>query len=45
MDVIWRRRKNWIGHTLIGESLLKEVIIGSDDRRETKGKKTIGYAK
>ena len=28
MDVIWRRKKNCIGHILRGESLLKEVIEG-----------------
>jgi len=28
MDVIWRRKKNWISHTLRSESLLKEVIEG-----------------
>ena len=24
MDVIWRRKKNWIGHILRGESLLRD---------------------
>src|SRR6218665_3796969 len=28
VDVIGRRKKNWIGHMLRGESLLKEVIEG-----------------
>src|SRR6218665_1918297 len=28
MDAIWRRKKNWIGHILRGESLLREVIEG-----------------
>src|SRR6218665_935966 len=28
IDVIWRRKKNWIGHILRGESLLREVIEG-----------------
>src|SRR6218665_452352 len=28
MDLIWRRKKNWIHHILIDESLLNEVIRG-----------------
>ena len=28
MDVIWRRKKTWIGHILRGESLLRKVIEG-----------------
>ena len=28
MDVIWRRKKNWTGYILRGESLLREVIEG-----------------
>jgi len=44
MDLNWRRKKNWTGHILRGESLLREVIE-SDDRKKTKGKKAIGYAK
>jgi len=28
MDAIWRRKKNWIGHILRGESLLREVTEG-----------------
>jgi len=27
-EVIWRRKQNWIGHILRGESLLREVIDG-----------------
>ena len=38
MDVIWRRKKNWIGHILRGDR-------GSADRKKTKVKKTIMYAK
>ena len=41
IDVVWRGKKNWIGHILRGESLLKEVMIG----KKTNGTKTIGYAK
>ena len=43
MEVILRRKKNWIGHIVRGKSLLREVM-GSDDRKKTKGKETIGYA-
>ena len=28
VNVIWRRKKNWIGHILRDESLLREVIVG-----------------
>jgi len=38
MNLIWRRKKNWIGHMLRGESLLREVIegrmIGKDQGEE-----------
>ena len=38
---IWRRKKNWIGHILRGDSLLKEVIegrmIGKRPRRKRLG--------
>jgi len=45
MDVIWRRKKNWIGHILRGERKPAEGgDTGSDDRKKTKGKETIGYA-
>jgi len=44
MDVIWRRKKNWIGHVHRGESLLKKVIEGRMIGKP-KGKKTIAHAK
>jgi len=28
MDVIWRKKKNWIGNILRGESLQREVLQG-----------------
>ena len=38
MDLIWRRKKNWIGHILRGDVLLREVIegrmIGKDQGEE-----------
>ena len=39
MDVIWRRKKNWIGHILRGESLLKEVIEGRMIGKIPRGRK------
>jgi len=42
MDVIWRRKKNWIGHILRGESLLKEVIEGRMIGKRPRGRKRLG---
>src|SRR6218665_2198444 len=42
MDVIWRRKKNWIGHILRGESLLREVIEGRMIGKITRGRKRLG---
>ena|SRR6218665_834459 len=39
IDVIWRRKKNWIGR-----KPSEGGDRGSDDRKKTKGKETIGYA-
>ena len=39
MDVIWRRMKNWIGHILRGESLLREVIEGRMIGKRPRGRK------
>ena len=40
MGVIWRKKKNWIGHMHRGESLLRELIegrmIGKAPRRRTR---------
>ena len=44
MYVIWRRKKNWIGHILRGENLLKEVIEGRMIGKRQRGK-IIRYAK
>ena len=41
MDVIWRRKKNWIGH-IRGESLLKEVIEGRMIGKRPRGRKRLG---
>ena len=42
MDVIWRRYKNWIGHILRGESLLREVIEGWMIGKRSRGRKRLG---
>src|SRR6218665_719463 len=42
MDVIWRRKKNWIGHILRGESLLREVTEGRIIGKRPRGKKRLG---
>src|SRR6218665_1913785 len=39
---IWRRKKNWIGHILRGESLLKEVIEGRMIGKRPRGRKRLG---
>ena len=45
MDLLWRRKKNWIGHILRGESLVREVIDGRMIGKRPMGRKTNGYAK
>src|SRR6218665_2042279 len=42
MDVIWRRKKNWIGHIVRGESLLKEMIEGRMIGKRPWGRKRLG---
>src|SRR6218665_39851 len=42
MDVIWRRKKNWIGHIFRGESLLREVIGGRMIGKRPRGRKRLG---
>src|SRR6218665_969827 len=42
MDVIWRGKKNWIGHILGGESLLREVIEGRMIGNRPRGRKRLG---
>src|SRR6218665_4174399 len=50
MDVIWRRKKNWIGHNmqmkryiiLRGESLLREGIEGRMIGKRPRGRKRLG---
>ena len=37
MDVICRRKKNWVGHILRGESLLREMIEGRRKKDQGEG--------
>src|SRR6218665_3301010 len=41
-EVIWRRKKNWIGHILGCESLLREVIEGRMIGNIPRGRKRLG---
>jgi len=41
-DVIWRRKKNWIGYILRGESLLREVIEGRMIGKRPRRRKRLG---
>jgi len=38
MDTIRQRQRNWIGHILRGNSLLRTVLEGEIDGRKTRGK-------
>src|SRR6218665_1650759 len=42
MDVIWRRKKNWVGHILRGESPVREVIEGRMIGKRPRGRKRLG---
>ena len=42
IDVIWRRKKNWIGHIHRGQSLLGEVIEGRMIGKRPKLGKRVG---
>ena len=42
VDIIARRKKNWIGHILRGEGMLKEVIEGRMLGKRPRGRKRIG---
>ena len=44
MNVIWRRKKNWIDHIglLRGENLQKEVIEGRMIGKRPRGRKRLG---
>jgi len=38
MDIIRERQRNWIGHILRGNSLLRTVLEGKIEGRRTRGK-------
>ena len=42
MEVIWRRKKNWTGHILRGELLLREVIEGLMVGKRPRGRERLG---
>jgi len=42
--VIWRRKESFIGHILRVKKPAKGGDRGSNDKKMTKGKETIGYA-
>src|SRR6218665_1298864 len=42
MNVVWRRKTNWIGHILRGKSLLSEVIEGRMIGKRPRGRKRLG---
>ena len=42
MESIVKRKKNWIGHILIGEGLLKDVVEGRMEGKPPRGRKRTG---
>ena len=42
IETILRRKKNWIGHVLRGEGMMKEIIEGKFDGRKGRGRSRIG---
>ena len=42
IEMIVRRKKNWIGHVLRGCGMLKEIIEGRFERKRSRGRKRIG---
>ena len=38
LDVIFKRKKNWIDHIVRGEGLLKDVLEGRMEGRRTRGR-------
>ena len=42
IETIMRRKKNWIGHVLRGESLMKDVLEGRMDGKRSQGRPRIG---
>ena len=42
VDVIIQRKKNWIGHVVRDDGLLREVVEGKMDAKRTRGRLRIG---
>jgi hypothetical protein len=42
VEMITKRKKNWIGHVIRGEGILKEVIEGRMEGKRTRGRKRMG---
>ena len=42
VDVIIQRKKNWIGHVVKGDGLLREVIEGKMEGKRARGRPRIG---
>jgi hypothetical protein len=42
IDIIGRRKKNWMGHVLRGDGLLKEVIEGKMEGKRARGRPRLG---
>ena len=41
VETIVRRKKNWIGHTMRGDGLMKEVMEGKMEGKRGRGRKRI----
>ena len=42
VETIVRRKKNWIGHIMRGDGLMKEVLEGKMEGKRGRGRKRIG---
>ena len=42
VETIVRRKKNWIGHIMRGDGLMKEVMEGKMEGKGGRGRKRIG---
>ena len=42
VETIVRRKKNWIGHIMRGDALMKEVMEGKMEGKRGRGRKRIG---
>jgi len=42
LSTITRRKKNWIGHILRGQSMLRDVMEGRMEGKRTRGRSRVG---